>query len=255
MAEENVPLSWYAILKGTMQPYFDMFELMTNPRLEPLDVILEPSRISGIDHAYGQKCGKLTYSGFDGYVDYEGVLRETQELVALLTGTLGISQRPGPLSIVNIVGVFADGREEKFPPHERPVRIMVDRINVVSVRQPGFPPRRTLEQYIMEHVIRSDDRLVKDVLHYLSNPPDYLYKILEVITKDLGKGSKPKGFSLIEERRWATKTDLDAFKNAAEFHRHWDQPAPQMKLQEAVLMSRQIIKGWVAERAGLQYPK
>jgi hypothetical protein len=254
MADKNVPLSWYAILigQGSIQPYLDMFELMKDPRLEPLDVGLEPNRIPNIAYAYGQT-GKLTYSGFDGYVDYEGVVRETQELVALLTGALGISQRPGPLSIVNIVGVFAEGREEKFPPHERPVRIMADRINVVEVRQPGFPPRRTFEQYTMEHVIRSDDRLVKDVLHYLSNPPDFfnLYKILEVISLDLGNGSKPRGFSLIQDRGWATEKDLDAFKNTAEFHRHWDQPAPQMSLQEAVIMSRQIIKGWVAERAGL----
>jgi hypothetical protein len=125
------------------------------------------------------------------------------------------------------------------------------------VRKPGFAPRPTSEQYIMEHVIRSDDRLVKDVLHYLSNPPDFfnLYKILEVISLDLGNGSKPKGFSLIQKRGWATKTDLDAFKNTADkVHRHWDEnrPAPQMDLQEALIMSRQIIKGWVAERAGLQ---
>ncbi len=124
------------------------------------------------------------------------------------------------------------------------------------MRKPGVAPRPTTEQYIMEHVIRSDDRLVKDVLHYLSNPPDFfnLYKILEVISKDLGKGSKKKGFSLIEERGWATEKDLKAFKNTAEFHRHWDQPAPQMNLQEAVIMSRRIIKGWVAELAGLQVP-
>ena len=239
MADENVPLSWYAILNAE-QPYFDMFELMKDPRLEPLDV-------------NGQKCGKLTYSAFARYVDYEGVLHETQELVALLTGTLRISQGPGPLSIVNIMGVFADGREEKFPPHGRPVRIGLDLINTVSVRKPGVAPRPTTEQCIMEHVIRSDDRLVKDVLHYLSNPPDFfnLYKILEVISLDLGNGSKPRGFSVIQERGWATEKDLDAFKNTAEFHRHWDQPAPQMNLQEAVIMSRQIIKGWVAERAGL----
>ena len=242
MADENVPFSWHAILKAE-QPYLDMFELLKDPRLEPLDV-------------NGQKCGKLTFSAFARYVDYEGVLHETQELVALLTGTLRISQGPGPLSIVNILRVFADGREEKFPPYGRPVRISLDLVNVVSVRKPGVTPRPTTEQYIMEHVIRSDDRLVKDVLHYLSNPPDFLnlYKVLEVISKDLGKGSKKKGFSLIEERGWATKKDMDAFKNTAEFHRHWDHPAPQMNLQEAVVMCRRIMKGWVAELAGLQVP-
>jgi hypothetical protein len=243
MADAKVPLSWYAIVNKSILQYLDVFELMKDPRLERLDVS-------------GQQFGKLTYSAFDRHADYEVVLYETQELVALLTGSLRIGQGAGPFSIVNIVGVFADGREEKFPPHGRPVRIMLDNINLVSVRKPGLAPRRTFEQYIMEHVLRSDDRLVKDVLHYLSNPWDFfnLYKILEVISLDLGNGTKPRGFSLIEERGWATKQDLDAFKNTAEFHRHWDQPAPQMHLQEAVLMSRQIIKGWVAERAGRQLP-
>jgi hypothetical protein len=241
MADENAPLSWYAILNFN-QPYLDMFELMKDPRLEPLDV-------------NGQKCGKLTYSAFDRYVDYEGVLHETQELVALLTGTLRISQGPGPLSIVNIIGVFEDGREEKFPPHGRPVRISLDLVNTVITRMPGAAPRPTIEQYIMEYVIRSGNQRVKDVLHYLSNPPDFfnLYKILEVITKDLGKGSKNKGFSLIQKRGWATETDLDAFKYTAQHvHRHWyeNRPAPKMNLQEAVLMFRRIIKGWIAELAG-----
>jgi hypothetical protein len=246
MADENVPLSWYAILNGYIQPYLDMFELM-NPRLEPIDV-------------NGQKCGKLTYSGFGGYVDYEGVLHETQELVALLTGSLRISQGPGPLSVVNIMRVFADGREEKFPPRERRVRIMLGFGFEVEVRKPGFAPRPTTEQYIMEYVIRSDDRLVKDVLHYLSHPPDFfnLYKILEVISWDLGKGSKSNGYRLLRERRWVAKQELEDFKiTAQQVHRHWDEnrPAPKMYLPEAVIMFRRIIVEWIAERARLQHPK
>jgi hypothetical protein len=124
---------------------------------------------------------------------------------------------------------------------------------------PGIAPRPTFEQYVMEYVLHSGNQRVKDVLHYLSYPPDFfnLYKILEVIGKDLGKGkgkgkgSKNKGFTLIVKRGWATKPHLDAFKKTADFHRHWDRPAPQMKLQEAVLMCRRIIKEWVAELAGL----
>jgi len=123
--------------------------------------------------------------------------------------------------------------------------------------QPGFAPRPTTEQYIMEYVIRSGNQRVKDVLHYLSNPPDFfnLYKILEMIPKDLGKGSKNKGFSLIKKRGWAIKKDLDAFNNTANnVHRHWkeNRPAPEMNLQEAVLMSRRIIRKWIEELAGLQ---
>ena len=245
MAEENVLLSWYAILNAehnSLQPYLYEFELLKDPRLEPFDV-------------NGQKCAKLTYSGFKGCKDYEEVLDKTQELVGLLAGTLRISQGARPLSIVNIVGVFVDGGTQTFPPHGRPVRISIDLVNSVITRKPGLAPRPTIEQYVMEYVLRSDDQLVKDVLHYLSYPPDFfnLYKILEVISKDLGKGSK--GFSLIKKRGWATKKDLDAFKVTADtVHRHWkeNRPAPQMNLQEAVLRCRRIIKGWVAERVGLQ---
>lgn len=78
--------------------------------------------------------------------------------------------------------------------------------------------------------------------------------MLEVISLDLGNGLKPKGFNLIQERGWAAKKDLDSFKITADnVHRHWKKnpPPSQMNLQEAVLMCRRIIKGWVAERAGL----
>ena len=150
MADKNV--HWYAILNAG-QPYFDMFELMKDPRLEPLDV-------------NGQKFGKLTSSAFDGCGDYERVLRQTQEMVALLTGTLRLSQGPGPISIVNIIGVFEDGREEKFPPYGRPVRIILDLVNTVYVRKAGVAPHPISEQYIMEYVIRSGNQRVKDVLHY-----------------------------------------------------------------------------------------
>jgi len=244
VADKDVAPTWFAILKAEhnhIQPYLDEFELMKDPRLEPLE-------------ANGEKYTKLTYSVFDRYVDYERVLHEAVELIALLTGALRIRQGPGALAIVNVVKVFPDGREEKFPPYAQPLRISLDLVGFIGVRKPGIPPRPTIEQYIMEHVIRSDDQLVRDVLHYLSNPPDFfnLYKILEVISLDLGNGSKPKGFNHIEKRGWATKTELDTFKNTADnVHRHWkkNRPAPQMHLQEAVLMSRKIIMGWVVERA------
>jgi len=105
--------SWYAVLNAelnNMQPYLDMFKLMENPRLEPLDF-------------NGQKFGKLTYSAFEGCTDYEEVLRETRMLISILTGAMRIKWEPGHLFVVNIVRVFEDGREEKLPPHGRPVRI------------------------------------------------------------------------------------------------------------------------------------
>jgi len=87
-----------------IQPYLDHFELLRDPQLLPFE-------------QDGQKLGKLAYSGFAAYADYEGVLKEARELILALTGTLRIRQDPEPISIVKIVGVFEDGREEQFPPH------------------------------------------------------------------------------------------------------------------------------------------
>ncbi len=102
-----MPINWYAVVttgSQSIQTYLESFELLRDPQLQPLE-------------QDGQKLGKLTYSCFAGYADYEGVLKEARELISVLTGTLRIRQGPGPLSIVNIVGIFDDGQEEKFPSH------------------------------------------------------------------------------------------------------------------------------------------
>jgi hypothetical protein len=59
------------------------------------------------------------------------------------------------------------------------------------MRKPGAKPRPTTEQLMVEYVVRSGDPLVKDVLRYMSShTPDFfdLFKVLEVIGWDLGKG-------------------------------------------------------------------
>jgi hypothetical protein len=245
---EKTPVHWYALVStgsDRIQPYLDRFELLTDPRLLPFE-------------QDGQKLGKLTYSGFAGYADYEGVLKEARELISVLTGTLRIRQGPGPLSIVNIVGIFDDGREEKFPPHGRPVR-MVSWGMPTLTRMAGAKPQPTTEQLMVEYVVRSGDRLVKDVLDYMSNSPDFfgLFKILEVIRWDLGKGDIEKGYPVVWERGWVTEERLRDFSfTANKAHRHWDEkrPAPKMDLQEARIMFSRIIEEWIAERAGLRLP-
>lgn len=247
MADEKTPGNWYAVAStgsDPIQPYLDRFELLTEPRLLPLE-------------QDGQKLGKLIYSGFAGYADYEDVLKEARELISVLTGTLRIRQGPAPLSIVNIVGIFDDGQEEKFPPYGRPRSASWGMPTLT--RKPGAKPRPTIEQFVVEYVIRSGDPIVKDVLRYMSRSPDFfdLFKVLEVIGWDLGKGSKSKGYRRIRERGWVTKKRLKEFQLTADkTYRHWDKhhPAPQMDLQEARIMFSRIIEEWIAERAGLQLP-
>jgi hypothetical protein len=142
MADEKTPVDWYAVVStgsDNIQPYLERFELLTDPRLLPFE-------------QDEQRLGKLTYSGFAGY----GALKEARELISVLTATLRIRQGPGPLSIVNIVGIFEDGREEKFPPHGRSIRGSLGMPTLI--RHPGAKPRPTTEQFMVEYVIRSATR-------------------------------------------------------------------------------------------------
>ena len=112
---------------------------------------------------------------------------------------------------------------------------------------------------MVEYAVRSGDQLVKDALRYMSNSPDFfgLFKILEVICWDLGKGDKEKRYSLIWQRGWVTEDKLKDFSfTANKLHRHWDKkrPKPKMDLQDARIMFSRIIEEWIAERAGLQLP-
>src|ERR1700746_1738511 len=246
-ADEKIPINWYAVVSTgskPIQPYLDCFELLTEPKSLPIE-------------QDGQKLAKLTYSGFAGYTDYESVLKEARELISVLTGTLRIRQGPAALSILNIVGVFEDGREKKFPAHGRSIRGSWGMPTLM--RKPGSKSRPTTEQFMVEYVVRSGDRLVKDVLGYMSNSPDFfgLFKILEVIRWDLGKGDIEKGYPLVWERGWVTEEKLKDFSfTANKAHRHWDEkrPAPKMGLQEARIMFSRIIEEWIAERGGLRLP-
>src|ERR1700730_9632479 len=105
-------------------------------------------------------------------------------------------------SPVKIVGVFEDGREERFPPYGRP-RSARSGIPTFT-RKSRVKARPTNEQFMVENAVRSGDQLVKDALRYMSNSPDFfgLFKILEVICWDLGKGDKEKGYRLIWQRGW-----------------------------------------------------
>ena len=114
-------------------------------------------------------------------------------------------------SPVKIVGVFEDGREERFPPYGRP-RSARSGIPTFT-RKSGVKPRPTHEQFMVEYTVRSGDQVVKDALRYMSNSPDFfgLFKILEVICWDLGKGDKEKRYRLIWQRGWVTEDKLKDF--------------------------------------------
>jgi len=246
--EAIVPVSWYAVLtaeRREINSYLDRFELMADPQLR----LLEQD---------GKEFGRLTYSGFSGYTDYEDVLNETRELISFLTGALWVSNEPAALSIVNIVGVLADGREERFPPYRKSGGSI--KINLgIPIRKPGVKPRETAEQFIVEYLMRSENPLVKQVMTYMPDSLNFfnLYKILEIIRWDIGSGDKKKGYPLLWKRGWVTEEKLRDFSSTANEggYRHWNEnPAPKMDVREARAIVSRIVKGWIAEKAGLPMP-
>src|ERR1700730_8244435 len=106
MSEIRIPEHWYVIVSGWLDPYLTNFATMEDPSLERLE-------------AEGPQLAKLASSSFSNLADYEEVLNDARDLVQLMMGAMGINQDPGPLQIVNVIGVYVDGSTEKYPPHGR----------------------------------------------------------------------------------------------------------------------------------------
>jgi hypothetical protein len=260
----TTPKHWYVILSGWVDVYIDNFATMQDPSLE---------RLEGEE---GQLL-KLTSSTFAGLSDYEEVLDDAQKWVHLIAGAMHIKQDPGPMRIINVVGVFDDGTTKKYPPNHRPVKLIFGiptmRRNPAAARwNKGAAPRRTFEESVVLFTHRSGNPLVRDVLRFLSPSPDWfgLYKALEVIRRDLkaeskrdsksiGKNgsksvTKKVGKKLIVDNGWATEADLRKFDLTAEYHhRHWKSEAEkrahpvQMNLIDARRLVGDIVMKWIID--------
>jgi len=89
---------------------------------------------------------------------------------------------------------------------------------------------------MVEYVIRSGDPLVKDALSYISSSPDFfgLFKVLEVIGWDVGKGSQSKGYRLIRKLGWASKKELKDFRLGA-------RPEEKRRLETRVRLIHELL--------------
>jgi hypothetical protein len=238
MTETKIPKQWYVVVSGWLDAYLTNFTTMEDPSLKRME-------------GEGGQLAKLTSSSFAGLSDYEEVLSEARRCVQLIAGAMHIKQDPGPLNIVNVVGVFDDGTTEKNPPHGRPIKI-TSGIPTMTGWNRGAAPRETFEQSVVLFARRSDNPLVADVLRFLSLSPDWfgLYKALEVVRYDLNKvGGKRAGDEFIVANRWATEDELEKFKTTADHHRHWKRREPLilMNLDDARRLVGHIITNWVVD--------
>ena len=236
MTETRIPKDWYVIISGRLEPYLTVFGTMRDPLLEPL-----PDD--------GPQFAKLTSSSFEGLTDYEEVLAEALEFVQLMTGAMNINQDPGPLTIVNVVGIHNDDAEEKFPPHRR-ARSGSSGIPTVTGWVAGATPRMTFEQSAVLFARQSANPFVTEVLRLLALSPDWfgLYKALEVVRYDLNVvGGKAEGYAIIVANGWASEDELETFKINVEHHRHWKRTAltTRMNIIGARQLVGRIITQWI----------
>jgi len=202
----------------------------------------------------GRKFGKLTSSRFNGLIDVDEALNMVYPITDVLTGVLRIHEAPSGLSVHRMIAIYADGTEWEHKPSVT-VSFDLDNLTLTRLGRKG-PPRLTVEQFIAEYALKSQDRHVLDVLGYLSlGRPDFytLYKIYEVIAADLS----PKGRDKIRKAAWVPRKQFDEFLSTAnESHRHWNinKPPPRMRLAEARQIMGRIIYGWIGDKAGVRIP-
>jgi hypothetical protein len=164
VTETTRPTHWYVIVSGWEKAYADAFATMQDPLFERLDT-------------EEKWMAKLTSSSLARLWDYEEVLNDAGEWIHLIMGAMHIRQGPGPLKIVNVVGVFDDGTTKNFPPHGRPVKLRLG-MPTLTLKE-GATPRATFEQSVVLFAHRSKNPLITDALRFLALSPDWfgLYKV------------------------------------------------------------------------------
>jgi hypothetical protein len=248
MSEIRIPEHWYVIVSGWLDPYLTIFATMEDPSLERLET-------------EGPQLAKLGSSSFSNLADYEEVLNDARDLVQLMMGAMGINQDPGPLQIVNVIGVYGDGSTEKYPPHGRRTGTSI-RLGIPTTTGwvEGATPRATFEQSVVLFARRSGNTLVTDVLRFLALSPDWfgLYKALEIVRFDLNNAEgKKSGNKFIVANGWATNDEMNAFHTTAEWHRHWKRKAPPtpMDIIDARQLVGRIITQWIITISRRSRPK
>jgi hypothetical protein len=201
MAEARAPQSWYALVSSdprSLNSYLEHYRSMEDPSLEPM-----PSE--------DPDCAKLSSSTFAGFSDYEQVSSEARELAEIMTGAIKVRHGLAKLVLKNIVGVYADGDVEKFPPSGRAVSIQV------ILSRPIFDDaslEASITQSIARFALQCDNPSVREVLRALAETDDwgYFYRIMEAIILDLNNHDprhKKDGRDKIVRRGWATAPALN----------------------------------------------
>ena len=188
---------------------------------------------------------------FNRLSDAEDIRAKAVDLIRVINGIARVVNTGSKKVSLNSVAYIDDsGKKEFF--------ISLDgelepngRLYAPEISQNDAPDQPTLFDRWME--VANQDNDVNDALHYFAyderNWYD-LYKVFELVSKDVGSGSKNKGESKMVSNTWSTRKEIKRFRQSANYHRHAREKLPPnpMTIKEAETLIRDIVTKWVAEK-------
>ena len=196
-------------------------------------------------------CAKLSSTTFADLSDYEEVLAEARELTEILTGAMKVRQGPASLVLQSIIGVYANGDIEKFPPYGRRVSgRFLERV-VLSFTKEG-QVKETVEKSVVLFALRSKNPYVREVLREFARSDDWpnLYRIMETMILDLNENDpdrKKDGRAKIVRLGLAPEGELASFYKTIDNYRHRraQQMPWTMYLDQAQNLVGRIVEAWL----------
>ena len=162
-----------------------------------------------------------------------------------------VQQGPAGLVLESIVGVYANGDIEKFPPYGRPVSARV-RVRPIRLFMTEGQVKETFEKFVVLFSLRSKNPYVREVLREFARSDDWhnLYRIMETIILDLNENDpdgKKDGRAKIVRLGWAPEGELASFYKTIDSYRHrrTQQMARTMYLDQAQNLVGRIVEAWL----------
>lgn len=233
MSEDNPITTWSLVLEGDALD-LETWRIAFKGQSE--------AKVDTVTTHDGVKQYCLNSTRFDGLSDAIEVRDTAAELLMRMYGVLKLH---GDAGMLNFSGVAycrrANGqRDTHILLAPAIIRVRGGSFEVVTG---GLRPHSEAERAIE---LAESDNNVADALEHFARSSDWydIYKILEVILADVG------GKKVLIAKGWLTKTSIESLGQTANFYRHARAPRPECPLthQEAVAITRALMKAWVNEK-------
>ena len=180
------------------------------------------------------------------------VRKKAEEILSLLNGTaklaLGTQQ---PLTVDDIVKINDDGKKETFDFLSDTVYVgsstsTSDKTSDGNVQE--IHPADPIPVWIKTAQINKNAAIIFRLLGLSGLNWINLYNIYEIIKSDVGGKDK------IADNGWATKGQIDLFKQTAQLYRHgklknYVPPKKPMTLSEAESLIKRILRNWLRAKS------